>query len=101
MLLGAGADFDLLPELRVSANVNHIWFAKKAVLETLRNQPLASNSIGWDTSLSAVYRPTFIQNVAFRASGATLFGGKGFRDLFDTDHGKAFYSVLFNLILTY
>ena len=101
MLLGAGADFDLLPELRVSANVNHIWFAKKAVVETLRNQTLASNSIGWDTSLSAVYRPTFIQNVAFRASGATLFGGKGFRDLFDTDHGKAFYSVLFNLILTY
>ncbi len=100
MLLGAGADFDLLPELRVSANVDHLWFAEKAVVEVLRNQPLESKSIGWDTSLSAIYRPTFIQNVAFRASGATLFGGKAFDALFNTD-GKTFYSVLLNLILTY
>ncbi|MBY0510299.1 MAG: DUF429 domain-containing protein [Rhodospirillaceae bacterium] len=101
MLLGAGADFDVYPELRVSANVNHLWFDKKAVVETLRNQPLESNAIGWDVSLSSVYRPTFIQNVAFRASGAVLFGGKGFRSLFDTERGKVFYSGLFNLILTY
>jgi len=101
MLLGAGADFDVLPELRLSANVNHLWFAKKAVMEVLRNQPLLSKAIGWDTSLSAVYRPTFIQNIAFRASGATLFGGEGFRNLFDTKRGKVTYSVLFNLILTY
>jgi hypothetical protein len=101
MLLGAGADADVLPELRLSANINHLWFEKKAVIETLRNQPLASNSIGWDMSVSSVYRPTFIQNIAFRASGAVLFGGKGFRDLFDTQHGKVFYTGLFNLILTY
>jgi hypothetical protein len=101
MLLGAGTDFDVLPELRISANVNHLWFEKKAVVETLRNQQLASNSIGWDVSLSSVYRPTFIQNIAFRASGAVLFGGKGFRDLFDTQRGKVFYTGLFNLILTY
>ncbi len=100
MLLGAGADFDVLPELRISANVNHLWFAKKAVIEVLRNQPLASKAIGWDTSVSAVYRPTFIQNVAFRASGAVLSGGKAFDALFDT-RGKVFYSALFNLILTY
>jgi hypothetical protein len=101
VLLGAGADFDVLPELRISANVNHLWFEKKAVVEVLRNQPLASNAIGWDVSVSSVYRPTFIQNIAFRASGATLFGGKGYRSLFDTERGKVFYSVLFNLILTY
>ena len=101
MLLGAGADFDLLPELRLSANVNHIWFAKKAAVEVLRNQTLASKAIGWDASVSAVYRPTFIQNVAFRASGATLFGGKAFDSLFNTGGGKIFYTALFNLILTY
>jgi hypothetical protein len=101
VLLGVGADFDVLPELRISANVNHLWFAKKAVVEVLRNQPLASKAIGWDSSVSAVYRPTFIQNVAFRASGAVLSGGKAFDALFDTGRSKVFYSALFNLILTY
>jgi hypothetical protein len=101
ILLGAGTDFDVLPELRLSSNVNHLWFANKAVVETLRNQTLVSRAIGWDVSLSAVYRPTFIQNIAFRASVATLFGGKGFSNLFDTGGGKVFHSALFNLILTY
>ncbi len=101
LLLGFGADADVLPELRLSANVNHIWFARRGVVEALRNQPLVSRSIGWDTSISAVYRPTFIQNIAFRASGAALFGGAGFSNLFDTTGGKVFYSILFNLILTY
>jgi hypothetical protein len=101
VLLGMGADLDVLPELRVSSNVNHLWFAKKAVVEVQRNQALISHAIGWDVSVAAVYRPTFIQNVAFRASGATLFGGKAFDSLFDTGGNKMFYTVLLNLILTY
>jgi hypothetical protein len=103
ILLGAGADFDVLPEFRISANLNHISMAKTGVIEVLRNQPLTSKSIGWDASVATIYRPTFIQNVVFRASAATLLGGGGFKDLFavDGDNGKRFYSVLFNLILTY
>ncbi len=103
VLLGAGADFDVLPELRISANLNHIAMANTAVVEVLRNQPLSSKNVGWDASIAAIYRPTFIQNVVFRASGATLLGGGGFKDLFavEGDRGKRFYSVLFNLILTY
>jgi hypothetical protein len=103
ILLGAGADFDVLPELRISANLNHISMAKAGVIEVLRNQPLTSKAVGWDASVATIYRPTFIQNVVFRASGATLFGGGGFKDLFavDGDSGKRFYTVLFNLILTY
>jgi hypothetical protein len=103
VLLGAGADFDVLPELRISANLNHIAMAKAGVVEVLRNQPLSSKSIGWDASVATIYRPTFIQNVVFRASAATLFGGGGFKDLFAVDgaDGKRFYTVLFNLILTY
>lgn len=103
ILIGAGADFDVLPEFRISANLNHISMAKVGVVEVLRNQPLMSKSIGWDASVATIYRPTFIQNVVFRASAATLVGGGGFKDLFavDGDSGKRFYSVLFNLILTY
>jgi hypothetical protein len=103
VLLGAGADFDVFPELRISTNLNHIAMANTAVVEVLRNQPLTSKNVGWDVSVAAIYRPTFIQNVVFRASGATLFGGGAFKDLFavEGDRGKRFYSVLFNLILTY
>ncbi len=103
ILLGAGADFDVWPELRLSANLNHISLDKRGVIEVLRNQPLTSKNIGWDASIAAIYRPTFIQNVVFRASGATLFGGGGFKDLFAVDgsSGKQFHTVLFNLILTY
>jgi hypothetical protein len=103
VLLGGGADFDVLPELRLSANINHLAFANRSVVEVLRNQKLSSNSIGWDVSAAAVYRPTFINNVVFRASGATLFGGKAFKELFlvDGKNGQQFYSVLLNLILTY
>ncbi len=101
VLLGAGADVDVLPELRLSTNINHLWFAKKAVVEVQRNQPLESKAIGWDISIAAVYRPTFIQNVVLRASGAALLGGKAFDSLFDTGGKKMFYTALFNLILTY
>ena len=33
ILLGAGADFDISPDWRLSGNVNHLWFHKTAVLE--------------------------------------------------------------------
>ncbi|MDX2224485.1 MAG: hypothetical protein SFV21_17160 [Rhodospirillaceae bacterium] len=103
ILLGGGVDFDVLPELRVSANVNHISMVKADVVEVLRNQPLLSKSIGWDTSVAIIYRPTFIQNIVFRASGAMLSGGGGFKDLFNVtgDTGDRHYTGLFNLILTY
>jgi hypothetical protein len=102
ILYGAGVDLDVLPELRLFANINHISFAQNAIVETVRNQPLSSKSIGWDTSISLLYRPTLIQNVVFRASGAVLFGGGAFDELFATERkGDTFYSVLFNLILSY
>ncbi|MCB2106314.1 MAG: hypothetical protein KDE14_01380 [Rhodobacteraceae bacterium] len=103
VLLGAGADFDVLPELRVSVNLSHIAMAKKGVVEVLRNQELHSKSVGWDTSLSLLYRPNFIQNVVFRASGAMLTGGGAYKELFAVsgDTGKRHYTALFNLILTY
>ena len=37
-LIGVGADFDILPELRVSTNVNYMEFDDTSVLEVARNQ---------------------------------------------------------------
>jgi hypothetical protein len=102
VIYGVGADMDVMPQLRVFANINHIGLANKGVVEVLRQQPLGSKSIGWDVSLSALFRPNFIQNVVFRASGAVLFGGGAFDSLFATQRkGDTFYSALFNIILTY
>jgi hypothetical protein len=102
ILLGAGADFDLTPQLRLSGNLNHLWFHKTAILEALRNEGSIPRDIGWDASLATIFRPKFTQNIVLRASAAVLQPGKGFRDLFfNSDGDKRYYSILFNAIVTY
>lgn len=101
VLLGAGGDFDVLPELRATFNANYLRFADTASLKVARNQGNIREDIGWDLSIALTYRPLFIQNVVFRLSGALLFAGDGFRDLFNDRDQDVYYSVLANLILTY
>ena len=102
ILLGAGADFDLMPQLRLSANANHLWFENTAILQFSRNEGSIPRSIGWDLSTAAIWRPKATQNIVFRLSGATLLPGAGFRDLFaNSDGNRRYYSILANLILSY
>nr|WP_240959347.1 hypothetical protein [Novosphingobium olei] len=102
VLAGVGGDFDLTPNLRVSANANHLWFQNTKVMQVLRNEGSIPKSIGWDLSVSSIWRPKAAQNVVFRLSGAMLAAGAGFRDLFDQrNHGRQFYSVLANATLAF
>ena len=106
ILFGVGADFDILPELRFSANVNKLHFDETAVLEALRNQGDIETDIGWDISGAFIYRPFQTQNIVFRLSGAMLIAGNGFKELFTSaaDSGSAddiYYSILANLVLVY
>ena len=102
MLLGVGADFDITPQIRLTANVNHLWFARTATLEALRMQGTIRNDIGFDISAAAIWRPRMTQNIVFRASAAILQPGSGFRDLFENqDRQDRYYSVLLNAIATY
>lgn len=102
MLVGAGADFDLTPEFRLSANANHLWFENTATLQALRNEGSIPKDIGWDLSAAAIWRPKATQNIVVRLSGAALVAGEGFRDLFDNlGRGKTYYSVLANVTLAY
>ncbi len=102
MLIGAGADFDLTPELRLSGNANHLWFENTATLQALRVEGSIPKDIGWDLSAAAIWRPKATQNIVFRLSAATLIAGDGFRDLFDNlGNDRAYFSVLANAILTY
>ncbi len=102
MLLGVGADFDITPAVRLSANANHLWFHRTGTLNLLRQQQTIRRDLGWDLSAALIWRPTMIQNVVFRVSGAVLQPGTGFRDLFtNVPRDDRYYSVLFNAIVTY
>ena len=102
MLAGLGGDFDLTPNWRLSANANHLWFENTKVMQVLRNEGSIPKSIGWDLSLSSIWRPKAAQNVVFRLSGAVLQASNGFKDLFDQrNHGQRFYSVLANATLAF
>lgn len=102
VLAGVGFDFDITPQVRVSGNANHLWFATTKVLETLRNEGSIPRSIGWDLSASAIWRPKATQNIVARLSAAVLSPGAGFRDLFtNKDQDKQYVSILANVILSY
>lgn len=102
ILIGAGTDFDLTPTLRLSGNLNHIWFANTAVVQALRQEGSIPKQVGLDGSVSAIWRPYFSQNVVVRASAAVFDPGKGFTDLFSSaGRDKRFYSVLLNVVLSY
>lgn len=101
-LVGVGADFDLTPEIRLSANANHLWFEDTTTLENLRIEGSIPSDIGYDLSASAIWRPKANQNIVFRLSGAALVAGDGFEDLFDNlGNQDAFYSILANVTLSY
>ncbi len=102
ILAGIGADFDILPELRLSTSLNQLWFANTAILQALRNEGSIPKSIGTDASIATTYRPKFNQNLVFRLSGALFAPAAGFKDLFtNSPRDKNYYSVLFNAVLSY
>jgi len=102
ILVGIGTDVDVLPELRISTDFNHLWFDNTKTLEVLRQQGPIRKDLGWDLSTTANYRPFDTQNVILRASGAVLIPGDGFKDLFSSaDADKVYYSVVLSAILAY
>lgn len=102
ILIGAGTDLDLNPTFRLSANANHLWFHRTAVLEALRQQGGIPNEIGFDLSAAAIWRPFMHQNIVVRGSAAVLIPGDGFRTLFVAEQRRThFTSVLLNLVLSY
>ena len=98
ILVGFGADMDLTPKLRLSFNLNSLFFAETEVLEAARNQADIDRHIGYDVSASLIYRPLMSQNIVMRASYAQLIAEDGFDALFPDDDSGYF---LLNIILAY
>ena len=95
VLFGVGADFDITPELRLIANLNHLRFAQAGTLEFLRVQPLGSREIGWDLSVGIQWRPFYNQNVVVNASAAMLEPSGALEDLFGQGrHGRPVTALL-------
>ncbi|MFT3965312.1 MAG: hypothetical protein QM690_05470 [Sphingobium sp.] len=101
-LIGVGGDFDLTPQFRVSANANHLWFVDTTILEDRLSRAFIARDIGWDLSLSTVWRPKATQNIVLRFSGSALLPGAGFERLFaNSGTNRNYYSILANLVLSY
>ena len=101
ILLGIGADVDVLPQVRVLGNVAKLWFVNTSSLAVLRNQGEIKRDIGVDVSAAIQYRPFFTQNIVLNLSAAALIPGKGLKQLYDADKRGVQYSVLFNVLLSY
>ncbi len=104
-MVGIGADADILPELRVSMNVNQIWFDTTETLERARQQGGAisrpiDEDFGLDVSLAVIWRPLMSQNIVFRLSAAAIVPGDGFDDLYGNEADTP-YSVLANILFQY
>lgn len=100
-LLGVGADFDVLPTLRLLGNASLLRFNDTEVLGVLRNQQPPDKSIGTDLSAGLQYRPLYSQNIVITGSVAALLPGRGLRELYDVDGSVPLYSALLNVILAY
>jgi hypothetical protein len=95
-LIGVGVDMDLLPVLRLSFNLNDLYFPETQVLEAARNQGSIGKHIGEDASTSLIWRPLDSQNIVLRASYARLIAGGGFKALFPgRDPGYLMLDALF------
>jgi len=102
VFIGAGADFDLSPQMRVSVNANHLWFENTSSLQVLRSEGSIPKDIGWDLSIAGIWRPKATQNIVGRLSAAVLLPGKGFKDLFENKQREdAYLSVLANVIVSF
>jgi len=102
-LFGLGADFDVLPELRLRLNATYMEFDDTASLRFLSGERSIRRHLGEDYSLALIYRPWFINNVSVRVSAAAFMPGGGLIDLGlgGPDAGDRLYSARVGLTLQY
>lgn len=99
LLIGAGLDVEVTPELRLVFTGNHLQFDTTEVLELLTFQAGIDEEIGWDLSVGARWRPYINNNLVVTGGVATLLPGDGFEDIYEDD--GALFGVFGNLRLVF
>src|SRR3546814_17323411 len=75
VFVGAGADFDLTPEFRVSTNVNHLWFENTSSLQVLCSVGSIPKDIGFDLLVATLWSPMAQENHVGQPCPAALLPG--------------------------
>jgi len=94
----AGVDADLTQELRASLNISYLRFAQTGALEPFVNQNDIDSEIGWEFTLSALYRPMLVNNIQVAGGLSLLLPGNGFADLYESDDPLFSLFVQFTLV---
>jgi hypothetical protein len=98
LLWNLGADVEVTQELRASLNASYLRFDETGALEPFVNQAVASE-LGWEATLSGVYRPKLTNNIQIAAGLSAFFPGEGFSDLYESR--ETLYSAFLQIILQY
>lgn len=97
-LYNVGADFELLPELKLITNLSFLQFDQTDVLQTLRQDGSIGRDVGVDISAGILYRPFLNNNVQFRFGVAGLLPSAGLKNLYGD---QVLYDVFGNVIFLY
>jgi len=97
-LVGLGADAEITPKVRASANLNLLWFDDPSSIELLLFQPGIDRFIGTDLGCGVQWRPFLNNNMMVTGTASTLFPGAGFEDIYT---GRQLFSVTMSLTLVY
>ncbi len=97
-LLNVGADFEVLPQLKLITNISYLQFDQVETLNALRQDGSFNRDIGFDFSAGILYRPFLNNNIQFRFGASALEPKDGVKNLYGDE---TLYTLFTNLILEY
>lgn len=96
LIVGVGADVEITPTLRATANLSHLWFMETDPLEVFLELEEIERDIGFEASVGFQYRPLLTNNIIFNVGASALRPGRGMRKIYESDEvlWQAFVEVL-------
>ena len=83
-VFGIGAEMELTPKVRLLLEANKLRFHHPETLQAVLFQDRVRSDLGWDLSAGIRWRPFLIDNIIVNIGGATLIGGDGFKDIYQS-----------------
>ena len=93
-LLNLGADFEILPTLKLITNASYLQFDEVAPLEAVRQDGTFDRDIGFDLSAGFLYRPFLNNNIEIRTGASVLFPRDGVKNLYGDENLYNFFTTL-------